>query len=373
MITAVSHVRAVQQLPKSNGIKPDNRLEFLQHKDVFFSAQSYRAQVTHFLAQPPQAPLMFGFYRQDKESLWGKLFPATERNFLLASPVHPASTPASIPVEPTFHVTKSTPPKQETPVTLADTPPPEAATPLVSFPQPGFHFTPPMITALKRANPFAAATSNNGIRSSFTPFKTPADATPPPVAIQIQELAGKLIAPQLFQPLELAFTRAGLKPESPTWVQHLPDTIAVIPQKNPQQAGFQQVGRPWLSMLLQQLAKWLAPVLGLKIKDQRLELPNGDSVGLDRSRWRDAHGRSANLYEAMKLPDGRWFKVYDVKDKQVIPFKEQKTLRQLLEGRIEKHEQEGRLRETAQPIPSSKPLTSPLQTSVTSTTSPLSL
>lgn len=363
MIPAITHIRACQPLPEPSGVKLENRLGFLQHKDVFFSAQSYRAKINRFLSRTPHTPLMFVFHKPEKDSFWGRLIPPVTRDVILATPLATTNSLSSpekaASLAQQHHKGSITGEAGNTPPETSES---AVALPTIQTLQPFTSGPSGWITTriASHTNPFAAISSKNGITAAHTAPATPMADTEhnAPEQVRLQLISGKLIAPEHFQHLEQAFNQPGLNPQNLTWVHQTPDGISVIPRSKPQQAGYKAIQHPWQNFVLGRMAQVLAPVLNLPVKNHHLTLPNGDRLSLNPTSWQDAQGKKANLYQVMRLPDGRWFKVDAVQEEQTLPFNAQKGLRQALEGYVQKLEREGNLREVS-PMPT-QPFSSPL-------------
>lgn len=334
------------------------RLQFLQHNDIFFSNQSYRAQLSRFLSQIPKKPIMFSFAPQAHE-LWERFAPANQRDIILIIPRntnqmgapkpkhHKASAREGLsnPLKPltTFETIMQTALDDEEPASLKTQP----------MPNPNQHTT--------------------------------EDEKSTDILIHVHELAGQLVESHRFLQMEQAFQQGNLNRQTVAWVHQTKDGISVLPVKNPQQAGFQQVNHRWLSLLHRILAKTVAPLLGLELKGEALLFPNGACRPLAITSWKDSQGNTANLYQAVGLPNGTWLKITAVKSEDCVPFSAPKILRKVIEAKMTKLEQTGKLRELPL-IPASPPQTpgqsSPLlnapphivsQMSLTSSNNPFAL
>lgn len=216
-------------------------------------------------------------------------------------------------------------------------------------------------------NPFSS-----GVSASLNPFlaedKKSYGSVPPPVAsgnlkqrkdlsIQVQEFSGWPIPAERFIQLEQAFKQANLDRNTPTWVCQTPENIQVLlnaatgkPVKTPLEAGFQQVSYPFLSMAYRLMAYLSKIFLKCRVTDNMLVMANGAQVSLSAATWLDAYGNPAQLYEVRGLPDGTWLKLSQQCNEECIPLKNQKALRKMVEGKLAKQEEAGKVRESSAPL-----------------------
>lgn len=365
MIRPVSSVFVNPVFQKPHGTPPVYPLEFLQNKDVFFSEQSYRAQLAHFLSQKPNKPLMFSYVQQDQKTLWDRLLPVTQRDILLITPLldrteeqaHPESSKTPEEPEPSSDSTDASALPTETEEShsaeeASDKSEPEQSKPVAT--ENPFASSPDLVNVahalLKTGNPFAMEKADSIRQPAAVSGKEPTQKPDEDVPVKIQLLSGQLVKPEFFFQLEQAFQQAEAKREVPHWVQQTANNeIQVLPAgKNPMQLGFQKFAHPWLGMFYRLIAKIAVPLLGLKVQENKLEFPNGVALSLDPESWRDTEGKPARLYETMRLPNGTWFQLTGQQMEETIAFNNQKQLRNAIETRIHQLEASGKIRELSE-------------------------
>ncbi len=352
--------------------QPGQRLEFLQKKDVFFSSQSYRAQLANFLNQKPDKPLMFSFARYDYAPLWDAILPAKAQNVILLTPFSTEITEASLFKKPFNALQKHPERKQYSSRSFTQRIPfknIDATLTQEGFGETQFNTnTEESIKSPQSKNPFGPGNSIFKVQPQKQ-IET---------HIQIQEFSGHFVQPQFFLQLDQAFRQAHIKPNTPTWVHQTSDQIHLLPHQNPLQSGFYQVSHPILGMILKNVAKMAAPLLGLNVHETGLELPNGRQIPFIPQAWKDSNGKTANLYQVIGLPNGTWLKLLAPNTEITLPLAESKPLQKIVEQKIQHLEQAGKTRElppelSLLPMPPllSKPSFSPLKSPNAFSGSPL--
>lgn len=210
-------------------------------------------------------------------------------------------------------------------------------------------------------NPFATTSSGNPFsideKKNYSSVPHPTASAGPKhrkdVLIQVQEFSGWPIPAERFIQLEQAFKQANLDRSIPTWVCQTSESIQILinattgkPVKTPLEAGYQQVNYPFLSMAYRLMAYFGKMFLKCQVTDNMLMLANGAQLSLSASAWLDANGNPIQLYQVRGLPDGTWIKLAQQCSEERISLKNQKALRKLVEAKLAKQEEAGKIRES---------------------------
>ncbi len=346
MIKAFTGITTESAFHKPYATAPQRKLEFLQNKDVFFSSQSYRAQVAHFLNSPPKQPLLLTFMTPEQNAFWDWLAPNKQREVLMAIPVE---------AEPIRQTAANSVEEEPEPALNAKASA-QDGTALQSDAEIDYLADDILIgddglQPVGKSNPFAQNLA--GAANPFGEVKMP-----PPVAetvtqaekpkshnIRILNMSGTMIEPQRFFQLEQAFKHAGLDRATPAWISQKGEDLQVISGNDPVKAGYQNHTKPFLGSLNRVFARMIAPFLGIKINGNTMTLPNGSQRALMPSYWTDAGGQRAQVYRAVGLADGTWMRLNDQPAEETVPFRDQKRLRQAIEDKVRSYEFLGKVRD----------------------------
>ncbi len=364
----VSRVHAAPFFTQPKASQPSRSLEFLQHKDVFFSGDSVRAKVMSLFAQKAPQPLMFTFVNHDHAPIWDKVLPPSQRDVLLLKPqMDQARDPHGVsgasddkPKEAQKQGFVSKPRVSKGTVSQTSNPfesalneamaPQRVVSPDALEKQPSAKKAKRFATPV--SNPFSGKTrlytsswpvfGRSLTSKNSAPLK---ESAPRLTQVDLHHLTGQMIKPQFFHQLDMAYATAGWERATPRWVHQAGDVLRVLSQENPQQAGFVPMEHPLQGLAIRGFARFVAPILGLRVDQDALSLPNGARLSLHPRSWLDASGRRANLYQTVGLPNGTWLRLNQAPEVQTVPVHDAKRLASLVETKVQRLEQTGKSRE----------------------------
>lgn len=298
-------VDGIRREPPESRFTGFPNLASLQHRDAFFSGQSYRAQLTRFLGQPrPASPLMMTYgAASNTPPLFGRLLPAPSRHVVLVSPVaNPeTTTPPAKTLPNRFRIPQGKNPfaatgRFGTVSTLSG-----------GIVEPGRHLAARFAQSRPQGKAFA------------TPPVRMAGATGAS-HYTVQQLSGWPIPTTDHLALDRLMSSAGRDTRAPHWVHRQPDgSYSLIRTERPQQQGYVLQEHPIRARISGIAAQILSKVFGLKhIGENRLLLPNQAVWHYAAPGWRGPDGRPAELFQVAKLPNGTWMRLQDTPSEQLL-------------------------------------------------------
>ncbi len=333
---------------------PPKRLETLQRSDVYFSSQSYRAQIAQYYQQASPRPLMFAAVHPGAGTVWDRIAPPMHDVLIISSARTKAQQKVSSDRKKLSALRRMGHGASLGPITIHNTVAVERSPRKLHVQSTGARLdqkTP--LGAIPPGNPFAS-------KPAYTlqaTMKKPKIASPRAAGYKVHQSQGVLLPATWNTLLEKAFDAAQVRRDRPAWVQLGEGQVVVLkspvsgqPVHSPQEAGFQQVSHPWKTLAVKGAVALLNPLLRLSVEGDRLNLPNGGQLHLNQTSWRDASGKRVEIQQVLKLPDGQWMKTDRMQTSGPLGRNE---LWRRVKSHFEKWEQRGFVRDLQKLSPAS--------------------
>ena len=287
-------------------------VEQITKQDVFFSDQSFRAQLHRYLHNLPTTPWMFSYTRQTTPSLLDVFF-TPNKSVLLITPVCDDDQESGGQDQSSEHDDTSEEDASEE----------SAETHIQDL------LESESLSFLGDDDDIKTVTSSTSVE---TLVSDPSDSgAEKPTRLVLQQLFGYYLDAQHYAQLTEAYEKAKDYPEQCLWVRHYQDSIDVLGPQPPYQHGLHQVKRYAVQATMEWVSPFACRYLECYEEDEFLFLPNGGMLPLRPLAWVDGEDRFAKVFRVKRMPNGMWFKVEAVRRQADIKMSDVPHIKRTME------------------------------------------
>lgn len=176
--------------------------------------------------------------------------------------------------------------------------------------------------------------------------------------LKLQQLFGQYLESDLYLQLTEAYEKIQAVPDKCLWVKHTEDKLHVLGPESPTKYGYKRVDFMWLSNIINTLSPMASKYLNCQTGKDFLTFPNGGMLPTQIYGWQDRDEKVASLFQVKRLPNGKWLKVTAFEHEVEINLKDTEGIKKTLDRWNQSLEQMGWLRETTPlaPVQATSPL-----------------
>jgi hypothetical protein len=299
--------------------------EQVSRQDVFFSDQSFRAQLHRYLNVMPSSPWMFAYARQATSSWLDTIF-TPRQSVLLITPVSEEDSGENSQGNASQDDAQGDSSEGQGDATDSS----RLNTELVDS-----------IDVLDAMDVLDDSDSlDRSSRDSATAeareqtvlvTETVADSNGKPTRMVVQQLFGHYLDAQHYAQLTEAYEKTKDYPDQCLWVRHFQDHLEILGPQPPYQHGLHQVKRETLQAVMDWVTPFACRYLECYEDDMQLFLPNGGMLPLRPLAWVDGEDRMADVFRVKRMPNGMWFKVESVRRQTAIPIQDVAQIKRTME------------------------------------------
>lgn len=321
-------------------------------QDVFFSDQSFRAQMFRYFKALPETPWMVSYSRTSAPSLWDHLAPPG-RVALVVTPLldeneNTEEEKIEGDAENEHQQQENEREKERERAESEQEDSHEEVRPVESQ---------ALIASETLQNPFEAIARMSGMSLEVGGIATtdkimtnemitsPDAEIKSPNKVLLQHIYGHYLESHHYFQLGEAYEKLKEMPDQTLWVHLGEDKMDILGQEPPENYGFKRVYNDTLANVTNFIAPLAHQYFDWYHDKDFLYLPNGGMVPLRPHGWQDKQANRAALFQVKRLPNGTWFKVASIRNQATMSMRDLAEVKKTLENWNGRIEQQGWLRE----------------------------